>query len=179
MIRGVRRRLLRGVRGGPYIWAVWAAFGGLGTVAGTVDAQTVDGALDGVETPRLTGDPERDAEIDALAAEIGSGLRCPVCRQQSIAESSARIAREMQALIRGMLVEGRTKEEIEAYFVEAYGPWILLRPRAEGLNVVVYAGPPLAFALGGLVLFLRFRRTRLSRRRLSQEPLEQDHGHQR
>ena len=59
-------------------------------------AQTVDGALDGIERPAAPGDPVRSAEIDQRTAEIGATLRCPICRQQSVAESSARIAREMQ-----------------------------------------------------------------------------------
>ena len=121
-------------------------------------AQTVDGALDGTERPAAPGDPARSAEIDQRTAEIGATLRCPICRQQSVAESSARIAREMQDVIRAMLMEGRTAEEIEAYFVEAYGPWILLKPRAEGMNLIVYAGPGLAFLLGGLLIARRIRR---------------------
>ncbi len=123
-------------------------------------AQTVDGALDGIERPTAPGDPVRTAEIDQRTAEIGATLRCPICRQQSVAESSSRIAREMQGVIRTMLMEGRTPEEIEAYFVEAYGPWILLKPRAEGMNLFVYVGPALAFVLGGVLVARRIRRGR-------------------
>ena len=132
-------------------------------------AQTVDGALDGTERPAAPGDPVRSAEIDQRAAEIGATLRCPICRQQSVAESSARIAREMQDVIRSMLMEGRTAEEIEAYFVEAYGPWILLKPRAEGMNLFVYIGPGLAFVLGGALLA---RRMRSNRQRAGEEHVE-------
>ncbi|WP_419163516.1 cytochrome c-type biogenesis protein [Candidatus Palauibacter sp.] len=131
---------------------------GLGPVGGA--AQTVEGALDGTARPRAPGESVPSAEIDAKTAEIGGTLRCPICRQQSVAESSSRIAREMQGVIRTMLMEGRTREEIEAYFVEAYGPWILLRPRAEGINLFVYLGPAAAFALGGLFLVRRIRRRR-------------------
>ncbi len=99
------------------------------------------------------------AELDAMVAEIGATLRCPVCRQQSVAESSARISREMQGIIRSMLIDGKTPEEIEAYFVESYGPWILLRPKAEGANLFVYLGPLGAFLLGGLLLAVRLRKT--------------------
>ncbi len=95
-------------------------------------------------------DPARDAELDALTAEIGNTLRCPVCRQQSVTESSSQIAREMQALIRDKLEAGETPAQIEAYFVDAYGEWILLRPRARGVNLLVYLVPAVAFLLGGL-----------------------------
>ncbi|MCY3698760.1 MAG: cytochrome c-type biogenesis protein CcmH [Gemmatimonadetes bacterium] len=138
-------------------------------------AQTVDGALDGIERPAAPGDPVRSAEIDQRTAEIGATLRCPICRQQSVAESSARIAREMQDVIRTMLMDGRTAEEIEAYFVEAYGPWILLKPRAEGMNLFVYAGPGLAFLLGGFLVARRIRRGRSRDEEARDEPAPLDH----
>ena len=138
-------------------------------------AQTVDGALAGIERPAAPGDPVRTAEIDQLTAEIGATLRCPICRQQSVAESSARIAREMQGVIRTMLMEGRTAEEIEAYFVEAYGPWILLKPRAEGMNLFVYIGPALAFLLGGFLVARRIRRGRSRDAAEGVEPSTPDH----
>lgn len=131
-----------------------------GLLVGTGVAQTVEGALDGIEQPESTGDPARDAELDARTAAIGATLRCPVCRQQSVAESSSRIAREMQGVIRTMLADGSTPDEIEAHFVEAYGPWILLKPRAEGVNLFVYLGPAVAFLLGGLFFLRRVRRDR-------------------
>lgn len=99
----------------------------------------------------------RDEELDALTAEIGSTLRCPVCRQQSVAESSSQIARDMQQLIRDKLEAGETPEEIEAYFLAAYGDWILLRPKARGVNVLVYLLPALAFVLGGIWVAVRIR----------------------
>ena len=138
-------------------------------------AQTVDGALDGIERPAAPGDPVRSAEIDQRTAEIGATLRCPICRQQSVAESSARIAREMQDVIRNMLMDGRTAEEIEAWFVEAYGPWILLKPRAEGMNLFVYAGPGLAFLLGGFLVARRIRRGRARDGEERVEPETPDH----
>ena len=120
-------------------------------------AQTVDGALDGAEKPTASENPAANPDIENRTARIGARLRCPVCRQQSVAESSSRIAREMQDVIREMLVQGRSEQEIEVYFVEAYGPWILLKPRAEGINLVVYLGPAAALLLGLLFLARRFR----------------------
>ena len=143
---------------GPLVAGLLLPLLALGLPTGAARAQTVDGALDGTERPPAPGEAVPSAEIDAQTAEIGATLRCPICRQQSVAESSSRIAREMQGVIRSMLMDGRTPEEIEAYFVEAYGPWVLLRPRAEGINLFVYIGPAVAFALGGWVVARRIRR---------------------
>jgi cytochrome c-type biogenesis protein CcmH len=105
-------------------------------------------------------DSARDAELDALTAEIASQLRCLVCRGQSVLESSSQLAREMQATIRQKLGEGETPEEIMEFFVASYGDFILLRPPAEGLNLVVYVGPIGAFVVAfiGVVIWLRRNR---------------------
>ena len=76
----------------------------------------------------------------------------------------------MQGVIRNMLVEGKTPEEIEAYFLEAYGPWILLKPKAEGLNLLVYLLPVAAFLLGGVLFLSRIRRSRGPDRVTATEP---------
>jgi len=102
-------------------------------------------------------DSARDAEMDAMTAAIASKLRCPVCRGQSVQESSAQLAREMQALIRQKLEAGETPDQIEAFFVASYGDFILLKPRARGLSALVYILPALAFLLGLVTIAFRMR----------------------
>ena len=102
-------------------------------------------------------DSARDAELDAMTAVIASKLRCPVCRGQSVQESSAQLAREMQALIRQKLEAGETPDQIEAFFVASYGDFILLKPRARGLSALVYVLPAVAFLLGLVTIAFRMR----------------------
>lgn len=123
-------------------------------------AQSVDDVRDDAAAAQAMADQAREAELDAMTARIGNTLRCPTCRQQSVTESPSRISRAMQGVIRNMLVEGKTPDEIEAYFLEAYGPWILLKPKAEGVNLLVYLLPVAAFLLGGVLFFGRLRRGR-------------------
>ena len=42
-------------------------------------------------------------ELDNLTARVAAQLRCPVCRNQSVLESSSGLAREMQSAIRDRL----------------------------------------------------------------------------
>lgn len=97
------------------------------------------------------------ARVDALAAEVADQLRCPVCRNQSVLESSAELSREMQSVIRERLAAGHTPEEVKAYFVERYGEWILLRPEPEGINLAVYLLPALVLLGGGWWVGRRLR----------------------
>lgn len=107
-----------------------------------------------------TAADRRDAELDALTAEIAARLRCLVCRGQSVAESSSQLAREMQTEIRTRLGRGESPAEIVDFFVESYGEWILLRPPPHGVNLLVYVLPAAAFLLGlaGIGWWLRSRR---------------------
>lgn len=92
-------------------------------------------------------------ELDDLTARVAAQLRCPVCRNQSVLESSATLSQEMQAEIRRRLASGDSPEEVRAYFVDRYGEWILLRPKAEGINLLVYLLPAAALLLGGFLVW--------------------------
>ena len=120
---------------------------------GAQEAGQTDIAAD---TTGLT-DPA-SAALDSKAADIAAMLRCPVCRGQSVVESNSGIAQEMQSVIRERLGEGETEEEILEYFVAAYGDWIILKPRAIGLNLLVYILPSAALILGGVWLVTRIRK---------------------
>lgn len=102
--------------------------------------------------------PADSSELDARTARVADQLRCPVCRSQSVLESSSTLAREMKAEIRRRLAEGQTPEEVKAYFVSRYGDWVLLRPEPRGLNLMVYVLPPLLLVGGGLLVWALLRR---------------------
>lgn len=109
------------------------------------------------EDPAALTDP-RAAELDARAANLAAQLRCPVCSGQSVLESNSPIAQEMQEVIRERLELGDGEREVLAYFRGAYGDWIILRPRASGLNLLVYILPAIALLGGGAWLFVVLRR---------------------
>lgn len=98
------------------------------------------------------------AELDQLAAEVAAQLRCPVCRNQSVLESSSGLAREMQSVVRDRLASGETPEEVKAYFVGRYGEWILLKPEPKGINLLVYLLPAAALLFGGVLVYYRIKR---------------------
>lgn len=127
------------------------------TAPGTAAVQETE-APQSVEEDRSALTDADEAELDALAAEVASGLRCPVCRNQSVLESNAELSREMQRVVRERLAAGETPEEVEAYFVSRYGEWILLQPRARGINLIVYALPGIVLLLGFFLARNRLRK---------------------
>lgn len=99
-----------------------------------------------------------DSALEAQTTVLASELRCPVCQGNSIQDSPSELALQMRDVIRDQLRAGKTPDEVRAYFVDKYGEWILLSPRPEGLNLVVYLVPFLAVMVGGLVVWRTVRR---------------------
>lgn len=99
-----------------------------------------------------------DSELEARTTALASQLRCPVCQGESIQDSPSALAQEMRALVRDQLAAGRTPDEVKAYFVGRYGEWILLQPRARGINLVVYLAPFAVILGGGIVVAFAVRR---------------------
>lgn len=104
--------------------------------------------------------PAPPATLDDRVREVASTLRCPVCQELSVADSPSQLAAEMRATIRDMLRRGRTPAEVRAFFVRAYGEWILLSPPRRGLGVLAWVGPIAALLAGAAAAGLAVRRWR-------------------
>lgn len=121
-----------------------------------------------VEPDEILADPA----LEARAQEIGEGLRCPVCRSESIEESNADLAGDLRVLVRERLQSGDTDTEVKQYLVNRYGEFILLKPRFTLANAAIWLAGPMLFLAGliSAVIFMRGRRAdAASDRALSEE----------
>lgn len=121
-----------------------------------------------VEPDEMLADPA----LEARAQEIGEGLRCPVCRSESIEESNADLAGDLRVLVRERLKSGDTDTEVKQYLVNRYGEFILLKPRFTLANAAIWLAGPMLFLVGliSAVIFMRGRRAdAASDRALSEE----------
>lgn len=92
-----------------------------------------------------------DPALEARARDISAGLRCLVCRNESIDESNAELARDLRLLLRERLVAGDTDKEAIAYIVDRYGEYVLLKPTTTGANLMLWlAGPIMLLIAAGL-----------------------------
>ncbi len=113
-------------------------------------------------SPALAVNPDEqlaDPALEARARAISKGLRCVVCRNQSIDDSNAAIARDMRILLRERLVSGDNDDEVRAFFVNRFGDFVQLRPPVQPNTYLLWAGPflILALAVGGFAIHLRNR----------------------
>ena len=107
-------------------------------------------------TPPPVGE-KIELSTESEAYQIGLLLRCPVCQGMPIADSPADMAQAMMKKIRTMTDEGRDRQGILDYFVSRYGEWVLLKPKQEGLNWVIWLVPPIVLLLGLLWAMNRAR----------------------
>ena len=100
---------------------------------------------------------EAPADLDARTLEVARTLRCVVCKNQSIADSDAELARELRLLVRERIEEGDSNDEARQYVVDRYGEFVLLKPRFSFKNLLLWSGPFLVLLLGmaGALLFIR------------------------
>jgi cytochrome c-type biogenesis protein CcmH len=112
-----------------------------------------------------------DSALEARTREVASVLRCPVCQGLSIQDSPSELSVQMKDVVRQQLKEGKSPDEVKAYFVSKYGEWILLEPKASGANLIVYI-LPIVLVLGGAV-FIWFMVRRWSAKPSSVQPAEQ------
>lgn len=100
-----------------------------------------------------------DAALEARARDISHNLRCLVCRNESIDDSDATLARDLRVLLRERLVAGDSDAEAVAFIVDRYGEYVLLNPRATGSTLILWlAGPMMLLAGGGMALAMLRRR---------------------
>ncbi|MFN2432616.1 MAG: cytochrome c-type biogenesis protein CcmH [Gemmatimonadota bacterium] len=107
--------------------------------------------------------PRLSAQQEARAQALEGRLKCPVCRVQSVRESTSFMALEMRAKVRELIAAGRSDDQILGYFVERYGDYILLEPQRRGFGIAAYALPLVAVLAGAFLLGLRARRQRGTR----------------
>ncbi len=115
------------------------------------------GALAFAARPHQTTADER---VDQITAE----LRCPVCQDLSVKDSTSETARQMRDLVAQRVREGKTDAEIEAEFRDAYGEWIFLAPPVASWTGLVWLAPVAALAAGLAIVVGRLRSTGVPQR---------------
>lgn len=116
--------------------------------------------------PVELSDPALLVRYEKLVAE----LRCLVCQNQSISDSSAPLAKDMRKVIINMLEEQATDEQILKFMTDRYGDFVLLRPRFTWTNAALWIGPFVVLVLAFLVVprLLSTDRVRLSEQKREQ-----------
>ena len=108
------------------------------------------------QQPVSTSSPGEVLQYDEKEAQrIDRMLMCPVCPAQTIDQAQVEYSKQMRRVVREMLAQGRSQDEILDFFAERYGPQVLAAPPKSGLNLLAWIVPVVAvFAViaGGLLV---------------------------
>ena len=107
-----------------------------------------------VEPDEMLADPALEARANALDDQI----RCVQCRSEAIGSSNADWARDARLVVRELISDGATDSEVLDFFVERYGEVVLMRPRAEGANLILWLAAPGMLLVAGSVSLVYLRR---------------------
>ena len=91
-----------------------------------------------------------DDEVNAIAHK----LYCPVCENTPLDVCPTDACKDWRELIRSMLADGKTENEILQHFVDQYGDRVLAAPPlTTKFNWLIYLLPPAIILAGVIILF--------------------------
>ncbi len=101
------------------------------------------------EAKPLGDDPALELRLKTLSQD----LRCLVCQNTTLADSSAPLAEDLRQEIRKLMREGKSDQEVIDYLVARYGDFVLYKPPVNESTALLWFGPFLLLIVGGFVLF--------------------------
>ncbi len=105
------------------------------------------GAAFAVEPDEMLSDPV----LEARAQDIGKEVRCLVCRNESVEDSNADLARDLRLVIRERLLAGDSDGDVLEYLVERFGEYVLLRPKFGGSTLWLWLAGPILLLMGAAI----------------------------
>ncbi len=139
----------------------WLLVIGATFLPGALVAQ--DAAPGGLGVVRQIGKPESPTrsgeQLEQITEEVSAKLRCPVCQGMSVADSPSASARAMKDEIEELLAQGYSPAQVNQYFESTYGEFVLLDPKRQGLNWLIWLAPGVIFfgGLAGVIVVMRSR----------------------
>ena len=101
-----------------------------------------------------------NSQQEIRARNITKNIRCLVCQNQSIDDSSAPLAKDLRILIRAKVQEKNTDEEIYKFLTDRYGDFILLKPPFKITTFLLWSLPFVFFTIGIFILFFHNKKSK-------------------
>ncbi|QBD81221.1 cytochrome c-type biogenesis protein CcmH [Ktedonosporobacter rubrisoli] len=95
--------------------------------------------------------------LDQRVQQVASQLKCPVCQNESVADSPTLLAHQMRDVIRQQLRSGKSEQQVMQSFVSSYGQSIIWSPPWQGFALLAWLAPIALLCAGAALLFFTFR----------------------
>jgi cytochrome c-type biogenesis protein CcmH len=90
-----------------------------------------------------------EERLHALLREI----RCVVCQNETLADSSAELAIDLRNEVRAQMMVGASDAEIREFLTARYGDFVLYRPPWKPSTYLLWLGPFALLAIGLIALY--------------------------
>jgi len=109
-------------------------------------------------------DPEevlKEPKLEKRARDISKNVRCLVCQNQSIDDSSAPLAKDLRILIRNKIKEGMSDKEIYSFLTDRYGDFVLFKPPLKNITIILWILPFALFIIALSVVYWHNKKSKL------------------
>ncbi|HXD37124.1 MAG TPA: cytochrome c-type biogenesis protein [Rhodanobacter sp.] len=102
--------------------------------------------------------PFKDHAQELRFQHLTHQLRCPMCQNETLADSNAPIARDLRNQIFKLMQQGKSDDEIKQYLVARYSDYILYDPPLKPGTWLLWFGPLLILLGGAGVVWAAIRK---------------------
>ncbi|TAH47770.1 MAG: cytochrome c-type biogenesis protein CcmH [Gammaproteobacteria bacterium] len=103
--------------------------------------------------------PFKDRAEELRFQHLTRQLRCLVCQNESLADSSADLAKDLRREVFEQMQQGKDDDAIRQYLTERYSDFVLYDPPLRGATILLWFGPLLVLLIGAAAV------TRIVRKR--------------
>jgi len=102
--------------------------------------------------------PFKDHAEELRFQHLTTQLRCPMCQNETLADSNAPIAHDLRKQIFQLMQHGSSDAEIKQYLVTRYSNFVLYDPPVAPYTWLLWFGPLLILLIGAGVVVVTIRR---------------------
>ena len=102
--------------------------------------------------------PFKDHAEEVRYQHLTAQLRCPMCQNETLADSNAPIARDLRNQIFQLMQHGQTDAQIKQYLVDRYSEFVLYDPPVARNTWLLWFGPLLILLVGAAAVVATIRK---------------------
>ena len=141
-------RVLSNDRGFPFKGKVW-----VGMVCTLLLACTITSAFAAIDPL-----PFQDHAEEVRFHNLTKQLRCVVCQNESLNDSSAPLAADLRRDVFNQMRGGKSDAEIKTWLTDRYSDFVLYDPPLRAGTGLLWFGPLLAVLIGAAMVLITVRR---------------------
>ena len=102
--------------------------------------------------------PFKDHAQELRFQQLTAQLRCPMCQNETLADSNAPIARDLRHEVFRLMQQGKSNDEIKQFLVDRYSDYVLYDPPVQPSTWLLWFGPLLLLIAGATVVAVTVRK---------------------